>query len=47
MAPVRFTSAEQLLSRMDGEGMGKFSMGLKVKSSFSFNETFVSSKRQE
>jgi predicted ATPase len=39
---VRFTSAEQFLSRMDGEGMGKFSMGLEVKSSLSFIETFVS-----
>jgi predicted ATPase len=39
---VRFTSAEQFLSRMDGEVMGKFSMGLEVKSSLSFNETFIS-----
>ncbi len=38
---VRFTSAEQFLSRMDGEVMGKFSMGLEVKSSLSFNETFI------
>jgi hypothetical protein len=39
---VRFTSAEQFLSRIDCEGMGKFSMGLEVKSSISFNETFIS-----
>jgi predicted ATPase len=38
---VRFTSAEQFLSQLDGEGMGKFSMGLEVKSSLSFNETFI------
>jgi len=38
---VRFTSAEQFLSRMDGEVMGKFSMGLEVKSSLLFNETFI------
>ena len=38
---VRFTSAEQFLSRMDDEVMGKFSMGLEVKSSISFNETFI------
>ena len=39
---VRFTSAEQFLSQLDGEVMGKFSMGLEVKSSLSFNETFIS-----
>jgi hypothetical protein len=38
---VRFTSAEQFLSSMDGEVMGKFSMGLEMKSSLSFNETFI------
>ncbi len=38
---VRFTSAEQFLSQLDGEVMGKFSMGLEVKSSISFNETFI------
>jgi len=38
---VRFTSAEQFLSQLDGEVIGKFSMGLEVKSSLSFNETFV------
>lgn len=39
---VRFTSAEQFLSKLDGRVMGKFSMGLEVKSSISFNETFMS-----
>jgi predicted ATPase len=39
---VRFTSAEQFLSQLDGEVRGKFSMGLEVKSSISFNETFIS-----
>jgi predicted ATPase len=39
---VRFTSAEQFLSQLDGEVTGKFSMGLEVKSSLSFNETFIS-----
>ena len=39
---VRFTSAEQFLSQLDGKVMGKFSMGLEVKSSISFNETFIS-----
>ena len=38
---VRFTSAEQFLSQLDSEFMGKFSMGLEVKSSLSFNETFI------
>ncbi|MHB8119939.1 MAG: AAA family ATPase [Methanothrix sp.] len=38
---VRFTSAEQFLSQLDSEVMGKFSMGLEVKSSISFNETFI------
>jgi predicted ATPase len=38
---VRFTSAEQFLSQLDGEVMGKFSMGLEVESSISFNETFI------
>jgi predicted ATPase len=38
---VRFTSAEQFLSQLDGEVMGKFSMGLEVKSSISLNETFI------
>ena len=39
---VRFTSAEQFLSQLDGEVMGKFSVGMEVKSSISFNETFIS-----
>ena len=39
---VRFTSAEQFLSLLDGEIMGKFSVGLEVKSSISSNETFMS-----
>ena len=38
---VRFTSAEQFLSQLDGKVLGKFSMGLEVKSSISFNETFI------
>jgi len=38
---VRFTSAEQFLSQLDGEVMGKFSMGFEVKSSISLNETFI------
>jgi predicted ATPase len=38
---VRFTSAEQFLSKSDSEVMGKFSIGLEVKSSISFNETFI------
>ena len=38
---VRFTSAEQFLSKSDSEVMGKFSMGIEVKSSISFNETFI------
>jgi len=38
---VRFTSAEQFLSQLDGEVVGKFSMGLEMKSSISFNETFI------
>ena len=38
---VRFTSAEQFLTQLDGEVMGKFSMGLEVESSISFNETFI------
>ncbi len=38
---VRFTSAEQFLSQLDDEVMGKFSMGLEVKSSISFNETLI------
>ena len=39
---VRFTSAEQFLSQLDVKVVGKFSMGLEVKSSLSFNETFIS-----
>jgi predicted ATPase len=38
---VRFTSAEQFISQLDGKVMGKFSMGLVVKSFLSFNETFI------
>ncbi len=38
---VRFTSAEQFLSQLDGEVMSKFSMGLEVKRSLLFNETFI------
>lgn len=38
---VRFTSAEQFLSQLDGKIMGKFSMGLEAKSPLSFNETFI------
>jgi predicted ATPase len=38
---VRFTSAEQFLSQLDVKVVGKFSMGLEVKSSLSFNETFI------
>jgi len=39
---VRFTSAEQFLSQLDVKVVGKFSMGLEVKSSISFNEAFIS-----
>jgi len=39
---VRFTSSEQFLSHLDGEIIGKFSVGLEVKGSLSFNETFIS-----
>jgi len=34
---VRFTSSEQFLSHLDGEIIGKFSVGLEVKGSLSFN----------
>jgi predicted ATPase len=39
---VRFTSADQFLTRLDGRVEGKFAIKLEMKSAISFNETFIS-----
>lgn len=38
---VRFTSADQFLTKFDGKTINKFSVGVELKNSISFEETFI------